>query len=86
MRLKQILLLALIVSWPRLTDRPTDRQCQLLSCPGQLKMSSGKKTATNLDFCDASHLPFTCRASVVPCELLIFGICSFADPNLLPKH
>ena len=38
MRLKQILLLALIVSWLRPTDRPTDRQCQLLSCPGQLKI------------------------------------------------
>ena len=39
MQLKQILLLALIVSWLRPTDRPTDRQCQLLSCPGQLKNS-----------------------------------------------
>ena len=37
MRLKQILLLALIVSWLRQTDRQTDRHCHLLSCPGQLK-------------------------------------------------
>ena len=40
MRLKQILLLALIVSWLRPTDRPTDRQCHLLSCPGQLKRNT----------------------------------------------
>ena len=40
-KLKQILLLALIVSWLRQTDRQTDRHCHLLSCPGQLKRYSG---------------------------------------------
>ena len=37
---------ALIVSWLRPTDRQTDRQYHLLSCPGQLKMfvcGAGKK-------------------------------------------
>ena len=32
------------VSWLRQTDRQTDRQCHLLSCPGQLKMvKNGQK-------------------------------------------
>ena len=40
------IVIVVIVSRLQGTDRPTDRQCQLLSCPGQLKTLSKRLSKT----------------------------------------
>ena len=41
-----VTVVSLIVSWLRPTKGPRDRQCQLLSCPGQLKREYKKLLLT----------------------------------------
>ena len=52
--------------WP--TDRPTDRQCQLLSCPGQLKIISYKLMFWTDFYCISAAIDYSVSLSLFSCS------------------